>query len=591
MLPLREFIQGKGEIEGRIKLILIIILSAFLFILGRVAWLQLVKGERYLWLSRTSHLRLLPLPAPRGIILDREGRILADNRATFSIGAIPANIKSLPELLDSLEKILPLDVDLIKGKIKNVSNPFRPVTLKKNISLSEVTYLLEREEEFPGVVILTQPVRNYPHGKLVAHLLGYLGEVNKEELNSSLASKIELGDLVGKVGIEKVYNRYLQGEKGGKQLEVDAHGRELRTISCKDSLPGDNIYLTLDLKMQQIAEEELGERKGVVLIGDPYTGEILVLLSHPSFDPNLFVQGISLSVCDKLFSDSGNPLENRAIRGEYFPGSSFKIIVAIAALEEGKATESTTFFCGGKLQVGNRIFKCWKEEGHGRLNLEKAIIHSCNVYFYQLGLKVGVKDIIKYAELFGLGQPTGIDLISEKKGFVPTLEWKKKNYGEIWYPGDTTNLSIGQGYILVTPLQMLGVINAIANGGNLLKPHLLKRVVDFEGKVIPLNSSQTIRKVSISSSTLKFLKRSLRGVVTQGTGWRAENKVVKISGKTGTAEVAWREEPDNWFVGYAPSENPSLSIVVLVEQREEERAIAPEIAGKILARIFTSIQI
>lgn len=587
----KKFIQKEGEVEGRIKLILVIIIAVFLFILARVAWLQLVKGERYLWLSKASHLRLLPLPAPRGKIFDREGKILADNRATFSIGVVPGNIKSLPELLVSLEKVLPLDVDLIKDKLETAPNPFRPVTLKKNISISEVTYLLEREEEFPGVVILTQPVRNYPHGKLVAHVLGYLGEVNKEELNSSLTSKIVAGTLVGKVGIEKVYNEYLQGEKGGKQLEVDAYGRELKTISYKDSLPGDNIYLTLDLKMQQIAEEELGERKGVVLIGDPHTGEILVLLSHPSFDPNLFVQGISPQIRDELFSDPGNPLENRAIRGEYFPGSSFKIIVATAALEEGKTTESTTFFCPGELQVGNRIFKCWKEGGHGRLNLEEAIIHSCNVYFYQLGLKIGAKNIIKYAKLFGLGQPTPIDLISEKGGFLPTPEWKKENYGEIWYPGDTANLSIGQGYISVTPFQMLGVINAIANGGNLLEPHLLERVVDFEGKVILSNSSQKTRKISISSPTFKFLRRSLRGVVVRGTGWRAENKVVKISGKTGTAEVAGREEPDNWFVGYAPSENPSLSIVVLVEQRKEERAVAPEIAGKILARIFTATQI
>jgi len=550
-----------------------------------------VEGKRYRRLSETSHLRLLPLPAPRGKILDREGKVLADNQAVFSIGVVPENIENLPELFNSLEQILPLDADLIKKRIKNAPNPFRPVVLKKNISLSKVTYLLEREEKFPGVVVLTQPVRNYPYGQLMAHLLGYLGEVNKEELSRGLASGIEAGDLVGKIGIEKVYNRYLQGEKGGKQLEVDAHGRELRTISSKDSLPGENIYLTLNLKMQQIAEEELGERKGVVLIGNPHTGEILVFLSHPSFNPNLFAQGISLSVRDKLFSDPDNPLENRTIRGEYHPGSSFKIIVATAALEEGKATKSTTFFCGGELRVARRVFKCWKEEGHGWLDLEEAIIHSCNVYFYQLGSKVGTKSIIKYAKLFGLGQPVGIDLVSEKKGFLPTPEWKKKNYKEIWYPGDTANLSIGQGYILVTPLQMLGLINVIANGGNLLKSYLLKRIVDFEGKVIFSNPSQKMRRIPISSSTLEILRRSLRGVVTQGTGWRAENKVVKISGKTGTAEIAGREEPDNWFIGYAPFENPSLSIVVLVEQRKEERAIAPEIAGKIFARIFSSIQV
>jgi len=449
-----------------------------------------------------------------------------------------------------------------------------------------VTYLLEREEDFPGTVILTQPVRNYYYHELSSHVLGHLGEVNQEELSANPTFGIELGDLVGKMGVEKVYNSYLQGRKGGEQVEVDAYGRFSRLISERDPLPGDNIYLTIDLEMQKIAERELGKQKGVVLIADSETGEILVLASHPSFDPNLFSWGISEDEWKELVQDPGDPIENRALRGEYPAASTIKIIITVAALENNIIGKEEMFFCGGELPVGNRVFKCWKEEGHGKLDLEQAIIHSCNVFFYQLGLKMGVKRIIQYARLFGLGEATGLDLISEKSGFLPTPEWKSKTKGEAWYPGDTANISIGEGFILVTPLQMLRVIAAVANGGNLIKPHLVKKIVNSQGKIVENFSPRKGEKIPISPSTLDFLRKSLRGVIKGGTGWRAENKIVKIAGKTGTPESSDEERPHNWFIGYAPSDAPRLAIVVLVEHREEEISIAAQIAGKILSQIF-----
>jgi len=581
-----NYSTSQGKFEARVKILWIIVICGLFILLGRIAWLQLVEGERYFRISQNSRLQLLPLSSPRGLILDRRGEKLAGNEVLFSVGVVPSNVFNLEELLPRLTQALDIDKQRIREKLQEAPNFFRPVFLKENVDMPTITYLLEREKEFPGVVIIAQPVRSYPYKMVAAHVFGHLGEVDQAELSMSSSFGIEPGDLVGKMGIEKVYNLYLQGEKGGRQVEVDAYGRSLRIISEKDPLPGDNIHLTIDLRIQKIAEEELGQRKGVVLIGDPETGEILALVSHPGFDPNLFSRGISEDEWNRLKQDSGNPLENRAIRGEYSPASTFKIILTIAALEENIIKKEDTFSCPGRLLVGRRIFKCWKEEGHGRLDLEQAIIHSCDVFFYQLGLKVGVEKMIEYAELFGLGKATGLNLIQEKYGLLPTSDWKLKNRGEVWYRGDTANLSIGQGYILVTPLQMLRVISAVANGGSLVKPYLVKKIENLEGGVIKDFSSSKKKKISLSSSTLSFLKKSLRGVVREGTGWRAEDRIVKISGKTGTVELSEGERTNNLFVGYAPYDNPLLAIVVLVEHREEDIYIAAQIAGKIFSQTF-----
>ncbi len=575
-----------GRFEARARIFWIIVICGLFILLGRIAWLQLIEGERYFRISQNSRLQLLPLPPPRGLILDRRGEKLAENEVLFSVGVVPSNVFNLEGLLPRLTQALDVDKEIIKEKLQGAPYPFRPVFLKENVDMSTITYLLEREKEFPGVVIIAQPVRSYPYKMVAAHVLGHLGEVDQAELSMSSGLGIEPGDLVGKMGIEKVYNSYLQGRKGGRQVEVDAYGRSLEIISEKDPLPGDNIYLTIDLRIQKIAEKELGRRKGVVLIGDPETGELLALVSHPAFDPNLFSWGISEDEWNRLKQDSGNPLENRAIRGEYSPASTFKIILTAAALEENIIKKEDTLFCSGKLLVGRRVFKCWEEEGHGRLDLEEAIIHSCDVFFYQLGLKVGVEKMIQYARLFGLGKATDLDLIGEKCGLLSTADWKLKNKGEVWYGGDTANLSIGQGYILVTPLQMLRVISALANGGNLVKPYLVKKIENLEGEVIKDFSSSKKKKISLSSSTISFLKKSLRGVVREGTGWRAENKIVEIAGKTGTVELSEGERPHNWFIGYAPSDNPRLAIVVLVEHREEDISIAAQIAGRILSQAF-----
>jgi len=580
----KQVSEESDKFDGRINILLIGIICGFLFLLGRVAWLQLWEGERYFCLSQNSRLQLIPLPPFRGLILDRKGEVLAENKVSFSVGVIPSNVKDINHLLNCLNKVIHMDKETAIKRIQKASNPFRPVCLKRDISVSELTILLEREEEFPGTVIVAHPMRFYPHGKLASHLIGYLGEINSEELSMNSLVDVEQGDFVGKMGIEKVYNKYLQGKKGGRQVEIDAYGHPLRTISERDPLSGDSIYLTIDLNMQKIAEEELGNRCGSVIIGDPWTGEIFALASHPAFNPNLFSRLISKEEWNELRYNPEHPLQNKAVRGEYSPASTFKIIVTAAALENKVVREEESLWCEGSLPIGNRVFKDWK--AHGKVNLEKAIVQSCDVFFYQLGLKTGEREIVRFARLFGLGEPTGIDLLSESRGLLPTPSWKLKNKGEKWWRGDTANISIGQGYILVTPIQMFRVISAVANGGKIAKPYLVKKIVDAKGRVIKESREQEIRKISLSSSTFRFLRKSLRKVVVEGTGWKAKNKVVEISGKTGTVELSEGENPHSWFIGYAPSKNPSLAIVVVIEHIKEEEESASETTGRILSRIF-----
>ena len=586
MLSKRHASQEGEKLERRVSLVAIVMVICLAILLVRVAWLQLVEGERYFLLSKNSRLRLLPLSPTRGVILDRKGEKLAGNEARFSLAVVPSNVAELDELINDLSKVVQLDKEGVRKKLLSAPNPFRPVSLKKNLGMSLVTFLLEREEDFPGVVIVTDPLRTYPFAETGSHLVGYVAEVSQKELVRSSSFGVEMGDLVGKMGIEKVYNRYLQGEKGGRQIEVDAHGRPLRTISEADPLSGYDTYLTIDLEMQKVAEEELGARKGAVVIGDPHTGEILALVSHPSFNPGLFSRGLSREKWEELKNNPQDPLQNRAVRGEYPPASTFKIVVAMAALETHRIGIKDTFFCPGYYQVGNRVFKCWNEYGHGRIALREAIIESCDAYFYQLGLRVGVEKIAHFANLFGMGEPTGIDLASETQGLVPTRAWKRENRADSWYHGDTANLSIGQGYILASPLQMFRVISAVANGGYLIKPYLVKRIVDVHGKVVKENSHPSRKKIGLSSSNLKFLQRSLAGVVSEGTGWRARNETVSISGKTGTAQTSDEDRPHNWLLSYAPSDKPRLAAVVLVENREEDISIAAQISGRIFSRIF-----
>jgi penicillin-binding protein 2 len=433
--------------------------------------------------------------------------------------------------------------------------------------------------------------------------MGYLGEIDEDELKQSRDAPYRMGDMIGKNGVEYQWEADLKGVDGGRQIEVDALGREIKPLRSVEPFPGNNLILTLDLELQKVAEEAFQDKSGALIAMDPKTGRILAMVSKPSFDPNLFARNISTEEWKSLMENPGHPLQNKGIQGQYPPGSVFKIITAIAGLESGIIDPDTQMPCTGIYTYGNRDFRCWKDGGHGRLSLHRAIVESCDIFFYQVGLKVGVDLIARYANEFGLGRTTGISLPHEKPGIVPSTSWKKKSSGAPWYSGETLSLAVGQGYLNTTPLQLLSLISAIANGGKLYFPQVVERVENIYGDVLDEYPPIEQGRVNVSENTLHIIQEALLGAVNEphGTGLACALKEVKVSGKTGTAQVI--RMPENfqrgdmdrmplrfkdhaWFVAYAPYEDPTIAIVVLVEHGGFGAAAAVPIAKKVLERFF-----
>ena len=392
---------------------------------------------------------------------------------------------------------------------------------------------------------------------------------------------------MGQDGLERVYDGYLRGEDGGQQVRISNQGQRIGVIGYRKPIPGDDLILTIDKKMQEVAWDSLRGRPGAIVALDPRTGKVLALVSSPAFDPNLFVPRISKKKWFSLKENPLHPLINRAIQGQYAPGSIFKVITTLAALEKGLISRDERFSCSGTFPFKDREFRCWRREGHGELNLKEAIIHSCDIFFYQLGLRVGVDNLVELSQKFGLDQPTRIGLSHEEKGFLPTKRWRKSSLGRGWYKGDTVNLSIGQGYLLVTPLQMASLMNAIANGGRLYEPQLVKEIISSEGETIWRMTPRLIRNINLESETIEFLRESLFGVVNElGTGWRAKIEGVGVAGKTGTAENPLGED-HAWFIGFAPREKPEIALAVLIEHGGMGGEVAAPVAKKIIEAYFT----
>ncbi|MFB0526461.1 MAG: penicillin-binding protein 2, partial [bacterium] len=433
----------------------IIATLAILFI--RLFSLQIIrKGELYR-LSEANRIQLFFDPAPRGIIYDRNGKVIVENIGSFSVLFSPTNLtrEETEETLKKLGEILNLDYRLMLAKVRSsIRQPLNSILLAEDVPRPKVFSLAEEKVNLPGVNIEVQPKRHYLHNSFASHLLGHLGEIGPKELRALSIAGYKLGDIIGKSGVEKIYDSSLKGSSGGRQVEMDASGRQLRIISSVLPEEGDSIILTLDERIQKLCEDSLKGKAGAICAINPANGEVLALVSKPDFDPNLFTERLTPTRTQELFTDPGLPMFNRAIQSQYAPGSLFKIITAIAGLEEGLITVDETMGCRGSLQIGNREFKCWKEKGHGRLDIVQAIAKSCDVFFYQLGLRVGGDKLAKYARMLGLAKEIGISLPSEAKGLVPDSTWKKMNFGEQWYPGDTANMSIGQGYVEVSPIQM-----------------------------------------------------------------------------------------------------------------------------------------
>lgn len=538
----------------RIRTVQLTFTSFFILLTSCLFYLQIIKANLYKELSYRNSIRLLSIAAPRGTIYDRRERIVARDELSFGVFIVPQETKDVDIEIKKLSKILDVPESLLKRSYKrNYRAPFAPCELIRDISKEKAIFIEEMKLDLPGILIKEIPKRNYYYKEVLAHVLGYVGEIDKKELESLKSYGYSVKDLIGKDGIEKVVDSFLRGKNGGMQVQINNRGRQVQVLSSKPAVKGKDVFLTIDAGLQAFVWKMMKNRKGTAIFMDSRNGEILSMVSLPSYDPNFSVAAV--------LKHKHTPLLNRAIMGQYPPGSLFKIVVAMAALESKEVTPVTTFICNGGLDVGNAHFNCWDRDGHGAMDIENAIIKSCNVFFYNTGLLLGVEEICEYAKKFGFGERTGVELLGEMKGFVPSRAWKKIKYKERWYAGDTINLSIGQGYLLVTPLQIVRLFAAVANGGELVRPHLLRRLDKKDTK-----GHKNI-KLKIRKKNIELIKRGMKGVVEDrdGTGFRAWSDVIPISGKTGTAQAGGMSKTHAWFAGFAPSENPEISFVIFLE--------------------------
>jgi len=569
----------------------LIILFFFVFIL-RLFSLNVIKGTKYHRMSENNRIKSFFEPAPRGILCDRVGRILAENVPTFSVLFSPESLSTNEgrDAIERLIKILSLDYGATFSRLNaSLKSRLSSVCISENVPVEKIFYLSEQKMSFPGMKIQVQPVRYYPKYDFASHLIGYVGEINEEELSGLSHLGYKLGDRIGKIGVEKIYDGTLKGLDGDEEIEVDAGGREVRLVSRRASRMGRGLILTLDERIQKASEDALGSKKGAVCVLDPATGEILALVSKPSFDPNVFAGESSFSGYDELFKNPDLPMFNRAIQSQYAPGSLFKIITAVAALEEKVIGEDDTFFCPGSFTVGRggrkKEFRCWKKEGHGNMNITHGLANSCDVFFYKLGLKTGADNIAKYARMFGLSYRTGICLPYEEKGLIPSPAWKHNKFNETWYPGDTVNMSIGQGYILVTPLQVACMLSMVATRGILYKPFIVKHVISTEGEILETFRPEVIRKINLSEKTWSVLTDGLREAVLSGTCQRLNFRDLAVIAKTGTAQNPHGED-HAWFICSAPAENPRIVVVVFVEHGGHGASSASPVARSIIEQAF-----
>jgi penicillin-binding protein 2 len=463
-------------LQRRVGVIQTAVLAAVLVLLGYFWHLQVVKGRYYKELAENNRLRAVTLPAPRGAIFDRHGRVLVENRSSFNIVLTPEHVEDLPGTVRRLAELLEVPEDQIRQRLQTRGPRFRSLVVKADASEEDVARVDARRFEQPGVGVDVVPLRSYPLAGGGAHGLGRVGEVTDGQLASATFSGIEPGTVVGQAGIEYQYNRLLMGQNGVRRVIVNSRGVEVDQAEQIPPQDGPSATLTIDGELQAAAEEALAGRSGSIAALDPETGEVLALVSSPSYDPNVFASGIEPAVWAGLINDPETPLVNRVIQGQYPPGSTFKIVTALAALQEGLISPQTSFSCNGGITLYGTLRRCHKAAGHGTLNLRGAIAQSCNVYFYQVGVRLEIDRISSYARRLGLGAPTGIDLPNEKGGLIPSPEWKQRVQGAPWYPGETVSVAIGQGQVLVTGLQLARLAAAVANGGRLVKPHLLKSI-------------------------------------------------------------------------------------------------------------------
>ena len=588
----------------RLRILTLCVFAVFAVLVLRLWFLQILNGPSYRVQSENNRIQLQDIPPFRGMIFDRRGELLVDNRPSYNLYIIPEQIQDQKQLLKSLNLLIGLEPQSVRDKLGKESHkyPFKPVLIKKNVSRNELAIVETNLFNLPGVMVQVKPQRYYIFGSFASHLIGYLGEISEHQLGKEKYKDNRPGDLIGKSGVEGEWQRSLHGFRGGAQVEVDAAGRKLRVVSRKRPLPGMNVWLTIDKDLQITAENALKGKKGAIVAMNPKDGEILALASSPAYDPNWFIVGMDRTQWAEIMRSKDSPLQNRPISGQYPPGSVFKIAVALAGLEEGVVDPEEEIFCTGQFRVGNHTYRCWKKYGHGKVAFHRALVESCDVYFYKLGKQLGVDTIARYARMLGLGKRAEFELGSEKAGLIPTRRWKLKRWGVPWQTGETVSMAIGQSFVLVTPMQMVRMISGIFNGGHLYQPKVIKWVGKDGNKIYQFTPT-LMDRINAKPENMELIKDALLGVVNErrGTGGRARVKGLTIAGKTGTAQVITLEKEEEfeqksdipvefrdhaWFVAIAPAEDPSLALAILIEHGGHGGSGAAPIAKEMLKTYF-----
>lgn len=560
-------------------------------LIGRAAYLQIYQGEYYAGLADGNRIRIVPSMAPRGTFYDRNGELLVTNRPGFSVSLLPLTAPISDDVIARLSDLLKVPTDEIKTKIAGHSG-FNPIRIKTDVTPDIVSIIEEQKSQYPGVVIEVTPIRDYILKQEGAHTFGYVSEINDTELEKMKDEGYKSGDIIGKFGIEKIYDKELRGENGGQQVEVDVSGKPVQILGRKEPVPGDDLELTIDIKLQQAAEKavdeqltQIGAHAAAAVVMNPQTGEILAMVSRPAFDPNLFAHGISSKDWNQLNNNPYHPMDNKTITGEYPPGSTFKIVTGTAALTEGVVTPDEQIFDSGHhwiIPKGNA-----DGEALGWLNFRSALAHSDNVYFYEMGNRLGIDRLEKYARMFGLGAKTGIDLPYEASGLVANRRYKEKNFddGE-WYLSETFDAAIGQGFNLVTPLQAAMVMGEIAADGKRYKPHVVTRIIAPDGSVVKDFQPELLSQLDVPEEDIKLVQDGLHDVTKYGTAASSfRGFTVDIAGKTGTAENSQGRD-HGWFVAYGPFDNPNVVVAVIVENGGYGSQSAVPIGRKILEAAF-----
>ncbi|MFK5927368.1 MAG: penicillin-binding protein 2 [Desulfuromusa sp.] len=579
--------------------------AVFLLLLLRLWYLQVISYEDLQERSVRNRTRVLTLDAPRGPIFDRNGVLLVDNRPSFQISVMRQDVDNSSQLFAKLAPLLEVDVAELESRWQKGKRfpSYRPVPLAEDVSREIMERVQEHSVDLPGVLTEVRPVRDYLEQGSAAHLIGYLGEITKDELQSGKFSHYRGGDFIGKTALERTFDPYLRGEKGRRLVEVDVQGKLFRQLRVEPARPGNKIYLTLDRDLQRAADQAFADQSGAAIAMDVNTGEILAMVSRPTFNPALFAKGIAGDEWNILAKDNRHPLQNKVISGQYPPGSTFKMVVALAALRNGIVGTNRHIYCDGAFEVGGSRYRCWKKTGHGSTNLKKALRESCDVWFYTVGLELGIDKLSAAAKEFGLGSPVGYPLPGERSGIIPSQEWKHRRYNKPWYAGETVIASIGQGFVLATPIQLAVMMAAVANNGKVLKPQVVRQVEDWEGHVLLQTHPEVVRQIDYSPEAWKAVQNGLVAVVNEphGTGHVAHIDDILVAGKTGTSqvvrrksdkeeeldekgEIPYRFRPHALFIAYAPAEKPEIAVVVVVEHGQSGGRAAGPIVKQIIQR-------